>query len=822
MAFCSNSGFGRLVDTDVIYTGPSITCGGTTVNPGDTVREFLSVVFLCSNDIVVDVEGNSLPIPDGTGIKVAFVGPGTYTQSGGPDVVVPSGHMGILNWDGSVWYLGSSVELPDNSAKIAEWDAGTYEQDEVVTVDGVIYRAKEQTIEEPPSGKWDMLGGEVNKDLFVNEHGGRSTVRVGVVRAGALSSVGNVSGTGMVTLPIRIKPYDEISYSLPSRANFNHIAIYDSEMKFISIEAKSSPTTTVGEYVTGKFVNTKGAFYAIIAVSNPSEFEYNIELSSSVDIPIIPSVQDRESYLTSLLNMVDSKDTLSSFSSFMLRSWGGIRINGEYQFSATIATSPFIPVPDGFTAILYTRPHPYFNAISVYEDMSLDQLIHSEELDYSSNFNDVAFSTYTYSNDTGDTVYILCSMSTEPFPNIGPFSDISSLDIVRTGGRYVQTKPHGYLEKVERLTSGRDLSSVGYKRLNRSLNMVSHAGYTAMGAAQNSLQAFELSIRLGYKFIEMDVQITKDNRWVLLHDATIPAGWLDENGVLTTEPTRISEVDYDTITKYTRPLSVGSPHKILGLVEFLSLCRDNGITPQIEPKVGITRERVKYLIDEVSSVMDLRDVMFIHGDIISCRILKDFAPFSKISRYSGSVSLQMDYARIYGLDVYVNTSQLQGLVDNIDEIRAKGVETNIWTVDNLTQLNKCIDIGLDYINTHVFIDDFTGGDFEYYSNNNFRDLTLSNATVEAGLLTLDAGGSVQFDQFQNDSGLCKVFFRVVFKGHIEMAVGDNKYVAEHEGYKSAVIPVAINRSVSTFTVSAANKGDGDAKIESITLKVKYL
>src|SRR5699024_4933635 len=112
MAFCSSSGFGRLVDTDVIYTGPSITCGGTTVNPGDTVREYLSIVFLCANEILEEVEGNSLPIPDGTGKKVAFVGSGTYTQSGGPDIVVPSGYMGILSWDGSEWSLSQSVEMP--------------------------------------------------------------------------------------------------------------------------------------------------------------------------------------------------------------------------------------------------------------------------------------------------------------------------------------------------------------------------------------------------------------------------------------------------------------------------------------------------------------------------------------------------------------------------------------------------------------------------------------------------------------------------------------------------------------------------------------
>ena len=57
------------------------------------------------------VSGSALPTL-GAEIRYTWVGPGTYTQSGGPDIVVPSGYMGVLSWDGSVWSLSQSAEMP--------------------------------------------------------------------------------------------------------------------------------------------------------------------------------------------------------------------------------------------------------------------------------------------------------------------------------------------------------------------------------------------------------------------------------------------------------------------------------------------------------------------------------------------------------------------------------------------------------------------------------------------------------------------------------------------------------------------------------------
>src|SRR5699024_6080351 len=63
----------------------------------------------------IPVDGNTLP-DGGEGNKVTFAGPGTYTQSGGDDVVVPENSLGIIKWDGDEWSLSQSVEMPEQSA----------------------------------------------------------------------------------------------------------------------------------------------------------------------------------------------------------------------------------------------------------------------------------------------------------------------------------------------------------------------------------------------------------------------------------------------------------------------------------------------------------------------------------------------------------------------------------------------------------------------------------------------------------------------------------------------------------------------------------
>lgn len=58
------------------------------------------------------VKTKVLPNPEGNFSKFSIVGEGTYTQTTGPDIIVPVGSLGILDWDLTKWSLTSTVVLP--------------------------------------------------------------------------------------------------------------------------------------------------------------------------------------------------------------------------------------------------------------------------------------------------------------------------------------------------------------------------------------------------------------------------------------------------------------------------------------------------------------------------------------------------------------------------------------------------------------------------------------------------------------------------------------------------------------------------------------
>lgn len=59
----------------------------------------------------ISIDGNALPTPT-VDVGYTFVGPGTYTFAGQPDIVAPEGRLSQLLWDGSSWSLVDMGELP--------------------------------------------------------------------------------------------------------------------------------------------------------------------------------------------------------------------------------------------------------------------------------------------------------------------------------------------------------------------------------------------------------------------------------------------------------------------------------------------------------------------------------------------------------------------------------------------------------------------------------------------------------------------------------------------------------------------------------------
>lgn len=128
---------------------------------------------------------------------------------------------------------------------------------------------------------------------------------------------------------------------------------------------------------------------------------------------------------------------------------------------------------------------------------------------------------------------------------------------------------------------------------NDNVKSVCHRGYN-IEAPENTLPAYKLAKKNGFKYVECDVSFTRDNVGVLLHDNTIDRTSNGTGNISNMTYEEVSALDFGSWfnEKYTG-------EKIPTFEEFIALCRDLGLHPYIEIKYGATQTQVESLVDIV-------------------------------------------------------------------------------------------------------------------------------------------------------------------------------------------------------------------------------
>lgn len=107
-------------EANTLVIGPGeqafvVDSGGAPINfkIGDGTKRFSELPWWIdyAGGQYVQVAGNALPTPT-VELGYSFVGPGTYTHPGQPDIVAPDGRFSQIVWDGTSWSLKDMGELP--------------------------------------------------------------------------------------------------------------------------------------------------------------------------------------------------------------------------------------------------------------------------------------------------------------------------------------------------------------------------------------------------------------------------------------------------------------------------------------------------------------------------------------------------------------------------------------------------------------------------------------------------------------------------------------------------------------------------------------
>ena len=176
--------------------------------------------------------------------------------------------------------------------------------------------------------------------------------------------------------------------------------------------------------------------------------------------------------------------------------------------------------------------------------------------------------------------------------------------------------------------------------------LIMHRGYNRV-APENTLSAFKLAAEMGYRYVECDIQFTKDGVPMILHDTTVTRTSnvaSVEMELFGAKKRKLSELTFDEV----RQLDFGSwksadytGERIPTFDEFLQLCQQRGLHPYIELKNvdGDGNYSGKRKLEQLYSMVAARgmqnQVTWISFDINMLNTMKGISPTAELGWLRG-------------------------------------------------------------------------------------------------------------------------------------------------------------------------------------------
>lgn len=273
--------------------------------------------------------------------------------------------------------------------------------------------------------------------------------------------------------------------------------------------------------------------------------------------------------------------------------------------------------------------------------------------------------------------------------------------------------------------------------------IIAHRGTTIGGIApENSLDAYRLSARAGYRIVETDVLKTLDGHFVLMHDPAINRTCRNLDYTLIGAPVLVAETNLaDLRERYV--LSTANPRfrrKIPTLAEFLALCRDVGLYPMIELKnTEFSLEDVTAITEQAVGVLGPRGFALTSFN----------APLLDHARtlYAGiELYYIYDHVNLY----YINQVAAKApavlyeyypayAAEHIAYARTKDVTIAAWTVPN-NQYDPLLKLGVTEFATDTLAPALHAQSVVYrnYSDSDFAAYTTTGQ-ITNGVLTMTEG-----------------------------------------------------------------------------------
>ena len=216
-------------------------------------------------------------------------------------------------------------------------------------------------------------------------------------------------------------------------------------------------------------------------------------------------------------------------------------------------------------------------------------------------------------------------------------------------------------------------------------------------APENTLAAFQKAVDLGADGVELDIQLTKDDQIVVIHDEMIDRtsdgkGWVKD---YTLEELRAFN--------YNRTKPEYKHAEIPTMREVFELLKPTGLFINIEIKTGVVfYEKIEEKILALAKEMGMEDrVCYSSFNHYTVTRIHELKPDAEVGFLYADGPIDMpSYGVKHGVNALhpaLYNLQYDGFVK---ECKEKGLKLNVWTVNERPYMEMCCQYGVDAIITN--------------------------------------------------------------------------------------------------------------------------
>lgn len=229
------------------------------------------------------------------------------------------------------------------------------------------------------------------------------------------------------------------------------------------------------------------------------------------------------------------------------------------------------------------------------------------------------------------------------------------------------------------------------------MKVIAHRGFSGE-YPENTMLSFKKAVEDGCDELELDVQLTKDNVLVIIHDETIDR--------VTDGTGNVRDYTFEELRKFNVRATFGEKfgfNPIPSFKEYVSWVKDQNVTTNIELKTGKyyyenLEEKVVCMVKEYGLEDKVMFSSFNHLSLIRCKELVPNIECGVLVLNSG-IGNPGYYVSKYNFECY--HPDMEGLTDEIvNDCKAYNVKLNVWTVNDEAGLKKLYDWGCNGIITN--------------------------------------------------------------------------------------------------------------------------